>query len=576
MAITKLYNLDESRSEIYEQEFQIAENSDGRFYLDHLPKEGSLFIKNQTTGIVLSIVDNDEPLPDQVFLDYRSEYDYVAAKGVLIFNKSDVARGYTFYARYIPVASRVDAGVLNQIIDVCNNLNGEVWTKNDLAGPVKEDIISWRAIEGRPEMATEYSAGLVSAIDQSKLNKIPYNFAVPSTGVRFNRSDTFSGISIAPTSWGEPLDFKLGNSFVLTQISPSELSLDVSDAGIRGKIGLKANYVAALAGAMGDGKSTEEPSQNNKYVLDNDIRLTDYRNPLAHIHNIADITGLPEELEGKSNIDHTHSVIDITGWEAVKGDPGISPTVVVDSTITGAAGTQALVENVTGDPYNIHLKFTIPKGADGTMRWSDLTEEQKAEMQIVGDKGDTGDPAALIVTGVHTGVPGTDVIIETTGPEQRTIEGQVYRATTMDITIPRGDKGDTGLPSAVYLGSVTTTENNTEAKVVVHPPVVKEFDGDLYSASQIDFELPRGPKGTASASRLSFTEDDENWSDIDEDENYTLTLRAVGAVPVTLPFESIGNGLFETTIASVKFDYTNLYIVCDHKFSGYIYVEGVA
>ena len=50
--------------------------------------------------------------------------------------------------------------------------------------------------------------------------------------------------------------------------------------------------------------------------------------------------------------------------EPADGTHGTSPTITVDSVITGAAGTQAAVENV-GSSSAVELKFTIPRGDTG-------------------------------------------------------------------------------------------------------------------------------------------------------------------------------------------------------------------
>lgn len=57
---------------------------------------------------------------------------------------------------------------------------------------------------------------------------------------------------------------------------------------------------------------------NNKqpvgdYILDDDSRLTDSRDPLPHTHTISDLEDLSDELDNKADIGHTHQTSDIDG-----------------------------------------------------------------------------------------------------------------------------------------------------------------------------------------------------------------------------------------------------------------------
>ena len=54
-----------------------------------------------------------------------------------------------------------------------------------------------------------------------------------------------------------------------------------------------------------------------------------------------------------------------TGATGATGPAGTAPTITVAATHTGAAGTQAVVQNV-GTAANVQLDFTIPQGAAGT------------------------------------------------------------------------------------------------------------------------------------------------------------------------------------------------------------------
>jgi len=52
------------------------------------------------------------------------------------------------------------------------------------------------------------------------------------------------------------------------------------------------------------------------------------------------------------------------GSQGEQGDPGLAASIAVNSTVTGAAGTNASVENL-GTSNAAILKFTIPKGDKG-------------------------------------------------------------------------------------------------------------------------------------------------------------------------------------------------------------------
>ena len=67
-----------------------------------------------------------------------------------------------------------------------------------------------------------------------------------------------------------------------------------------------------------------------------------------------------------------------------------------------------------------------PKGADGTMTFADLTEEQKASLKgDKGDKGDTGEAGPQGVQGPQ-GEPGTDYVL--TDEDKSEIAGLVLNA----------------------------------------------------------------------------------------------------------------------------------------------------
>ena len=112
--------------------------------------------------------------------------------------------------------------------------------------------------------------------------------------------------------------------------------------------------------------------------------------------------------------------VTVSGLIGPKGDTGTAATVAVGTVTTGAAGSSAVVAN-SGTSGAAVLDFTIPKGDKGE----------------TGNTGNTGPANSLTVPigGVTTGAAGTSASATITGtpPNQN-----------LYLTIPRGDKGDTG------------------------------------------------------------------------------------------------------------------------------------
>lgn len=300
MNLSYLYNLDESRSEVYEQSITVPENK--RVYLDHLPKVGTL----QITGITL--ISTGTPLAGQALFNYRAEYDYVAAKGVLIFSDTDI--GATFQARYVPVASRVDALVINELIRVCNYVDGNVWTKTDLINGKNQDIIIWEAIKNRPVVATSLKDGLMSSGDKAKLDKIPNPELVKPVGSIITEGDT----SISPTTWGGPIRFKATDTLTPVIVEDgTAIEFRVNVTNVMADI---SKYMEALKGTYGT------PGPDNRYVTSTDPRMSDARTPLAHNHSLTDIVGLNTALQGKADVVHRHNVEEIDGLSVIQGPAG--------------------------------------------------------------------------------------------------------------------------------------------------------------------------------------------------------------------------------------------------------------
>lgn len=122
-----------------------------------------------------------------------------------------------------------------------------------------------------------------------------------------------------------------------------------------------------------------------------------------------------------------------TGATGPQGPQGTAATVAIGSTTTLPVGQDASVENV-GSIYNAVLNFGIPQGPQGPQ----------------GAKGDKGDTGAQGETG------------------------------------PRGPQGERGTNATVYVGTTTTTNPGTQARV---------YNSGTDSNAVLNFEIPRGDVG---------------------------------------------------------------------------------
>ena len=208
-----------------------------------------------------------------------------------------------------------------------------------------------------------------------------------------------------------------------------------------------------------------------------------------------------------------------TGPRGPQGDPGPA-TITVGDTVTGEAGTDALVEN-TGTQENAVLKFTIPRGDTGATGPQGNPGPQgpqgnpgpqgpqgnpgpqgpqgnpgpQGPQGLAGQDGKDGAPgtaATITVVSTATGEPGTNASVVNSGDTTNA---------KLAFIIPRGDTGATGLQgpagkdgtqgpagqdATVTVGTTTTGEPGTDASVV--------NSGSLNNAV-FDFTIPRGEKG---------------------------------------------------------------------------------
>ena len=420
MELSYLYNLDESRglqdlvTEVVRVPAYSEEHPDFllRVSLKHIPKAGTLTVTRD--GAPLTIL-SDGSMPtnnNAVAIDYRSEYDYVAAKGILIFYLT--AQNLEFTVSYVPVASRVDALILNKLIRIgrhaigdespADHADGEkfnFWTKDELLNKANKNIIEWTAIANKPVtvQANSGESGLMSPSDKMKLDGVkdpvsnwPVSSVVCGT----------SGQTVKADSWGGKITIDESDT-----ITP-EIGKDGNSLKLNVRV---ANVVAGITDYTDALRSTTEltcpPSATNRFVTDKDPRMTNKRNPTAHNHTMSDITGLSAALDTRAPSTHSHllqDIIDLT-HENFKGTDGKSASINSVTINMLDPGAAPYVEN-NGTELNAELVLNIPRGEKGDkgdqgapFEYWMFTETQKDSLRgPQGPKGDKGDVPTNVIT----------------------------------------------------------------------------------------------------------------------------------------------------------------------------------
>ena len=211
--------------------------------------------------------------------------------------------------------------------------------------------------------------------------------------------------------------------------------------------------------------------ENIEINLDDGIRLSD--DTLPFIGSTENILSQSDTIVGPAGPQ---------GPAGPAGKDGSAATITVGSTTTGAAGTNAVVQNVGTDNAAI-LEFTIPRGNTGA------TGPQGPQ----GEQGDAGDAATITVGSVQTVAPEYPATVTNSGTSSAAI---------LDFEIPQGVKGDTGdtgpagadgsdgQAATITVGSTTTGNAGTNASVT---------NSGTSSAAILDFVIPRGNTGATGA-----------------------------------------------------------------------------
>jgi hypothetical protein len=214
--------------------------------------------------------------------------------------------------------------------------------------------------------------------------------------------------------------------------------------------------------------------------------------PQGEVEVESTITGAPgtpalvEDLDSR----RTHALLRFTIPEGIQGVQG---EVSVAETVTGAPGTPALVEDLDDRPTHASLKFTIPEGVQGVqgeVGVGNTTTLPPGSPATVVDT-DARPTHAVLDFGIPEGYPATaDAGTTTTGaagtPAQVTNVGTT-RDAVFDFVIPQGIQGIQGVQGEVSVGNTTTLPPGSQATVI---------DTDVRPTHAVlDFGIPEGIQG---------------------------------------------------------------------------------
>jgi hypothetical protein len=149
------------------------------------------------------------------------------------------------------------------------------------------------------------------------------------------------------------------------------------------------------------------------------------------------------------------------------GNDGVSPTVAVGTTTTGAAGSSAAVVN-SGTSTALTLDFTIPKGDKG---------DPGAGIEIAGSVATYGD----LPTGLGPTDAGKAYFVAADG-DLYIWDGSAFPADGSGTTF----QGPAGTAATVAVGTVTTGAAGSSAAVV---------NAGTSNAAVLNFTIPKGDKG---------------------------------------------------------------------------------
>jgi len=186
---------------------------------------------------------------------------------------------------------------------------------------------------------------------------------------------------------------------------------------------------------------------------------------------------------------------DFQGPKGDDGDPGQAATVAVGTTTTGAAGTNAVVNN-SGTSQAAVLDFTIPRGEPGTAATVEIGTVSTGSSSAMADVTNVGTPTAAVLDFIlPRGLPGVsgasgqvfigDTTTGAAGTSASVSNSGTPTEAVLNFTIPRGDAGQA---ATIEVGTVTTGGPGTAATVT---------NVGTSSAARFNFRIPQGWQGNA-------------------------------------------------------------------------------
>ena len=151
----------------------------------------------------------------------------------------------------------------------------------------------------------------------------------------------------------------------------------------------------------------------------------------------------PQGAQGPQGIQGATGTTGTTGATGATGATGPSNVLSVQSTTTGAPGTNANV-TIAGTSPAQSLAFTIPRGDVGVQGLQGATGSQGVQ----GVQGPPGSAATIAVGTTITSAPGENAAVANSGTSA---------AAVFNFTIPRGDPGPQGDPGPAGSGSGDVT-----------------------------------------------------------------------------------------------------------------------
>ena len=246
---------------------------------------------------------------------------------------------------------------------------------------------------------------------------------------------------------------------------------------------------------------------------------------------------IPRGATGAAGRDGVNGQDGRDGTNGQDGADGAAATIQIGEVVTGAAGTNASVEN-TGTENAAILKFTIPRGATGTpgangqdgapgadgkngatftpsvdtngnLSWTN--DGNLPNPETVNLRGAQGEAATVQVGQVTTLPAGSQATVTNSGTNQ---------AAVLNFGIPTGatgaagTNGTDGAAATIEVGEVTTGAAGTQASVT---------NSGTANAAVFDFTIPKGADGASGVT-------DVTAGTPTEQNGYTVT-------PVTFNFE---------------------------------------